>query len=64
MIIFMVYRLRETSYGEIDVGSSWQPYAKIDARWPLSEANSLRFHLAYYDYSAVDDSPLLNTRIQ
>ena len=48
----------ETSYGEIDVGSSWQPYAKIDARWPLSEANSLRFHLAYYDYSAVDDSPL------
>ena len=49
---------KESSYGEIDVGSSWQPYAKIDARWPLSEANSLRFHLAYYDYSAVDDSPL------
>lgn len=48
----------ESSYGEIEVGSSWQPYAKIDARWPLGETNSLRFHLAYYDYSAVDDSPL------
>ncbi len=48
----------ESSNGVIGVGSSWQPYAKIDARWPLSETNSLRFHLAYYDYSAVDDSPL------
>ncbi len=48
----------ESSYGEIEVGSSWQAYAKIDARWPLNKANSLRFHLAYYDYSAVDDSPL------
>lgn len=49
---------KETSHGKIGVGSSWQPYAKIDARWPLSEGNSLRFHLAYYDYSGVDDSPL------
>jgi outer membrane protein len=24
----------------------------------LSEANSLRFHVAYYDYSAMDGSPL------
>ncbi|TMO04058.1 MipA/OmpV family protein [Pseudoalteromonas sp. S558] len=48
----------ETQFGKIDVGSSWQPYAKIDARWPLSKANSLRFHLAYYDYSAMDSSPL------
>lgn len=49
---------KESPYGAIAVGSSWQPYAKIDARWPLSEANSVRFHLAYYDYSALDDSPL------
>lgn len=48
----------ESSYGEIDVGSSWQPYAKLDARWPLNEVNALRFHLAYYDYSAMDSSPL------
>lgn len=49
---------KESPNGAIEVGSSWQPYAKIDARWPLNEANSLRFHLAYYDYSALDDSPL------
>ncbi|GAA62645.1 outer membrane protein [Pseudoalteromonas sp. BSi20311] len=48
----------ESSYGEIEVGSSWQPYAKIDARWPLGKTNALRFHLAYYDYSAMDSSPL------
>jgi MipA family protein len=48
----------ETPLGEIVVGSSWQPYAKIDARWALSKANALRFHLAYFDYSAVDSSPL------
>ncbi|MEI8668463.1 MipA/OmpV family protein [Pseudoalteromonas sp. B131b] len=48
----------ETKLGKIDVGSSWQPYAKIDARWPLSKVNSLRFHLAYYNYSAMDGSPL------
>ncbi|WP_166108976.1 MipA/OmpV family protein [Pseudoalteromonas sp. Z9A5] len=48
----------ETQFGKIDVGSSWQPYAKIDARWPLSKVNSLRFHVAYYDYSAMDGSPL------
>ncbi|WP_404340624.1 MipA/OmpV family protein [Pseudoalteromonas mariniglutinosa] len=48
----------ETQLEEIQVGSGWQPYAKIDARWPLSNANALRFHLAYYDYSAVKDSPL------
>ncbi len=48
----------ETLLGKIVVGSSWQPYAKIDARWPLSKANALRFHLAYYDYSAMDSSPL------
>ncbi|WP_338362570.1 MipA/OmpV family protein [uncultured Pseudoalteromonas sp.] len=48
----------ETALGKIDVGSSWQPYAKIDASWPFSEANSLRFHVAYYDYSAMDGSPL------
>ena len=48
----------ETQFGKIDVGSSWQPYAKIDARWPLSKADSLRFHIAYYDYSAMDGSPL------
>ncbi len=48
----------ETQFGKIDVGSSWQPYAKIDARWPLSKADSLRFHVAYYDYSAMDGSPL------
>ncbi|MEL0603374.1 MipA/OmpV family protein [Pseudoalteromonas undina] len=51
-------KAHETSLGKIDVGSSWQPYAKIDASWPLSEANSLRFHVAYYDYSAMDSSPL------
>ncbi|WP_282451978.1 MULTISPECIES: MipA/OmpV family protein [Pseudoalteromonas] len=51
-------KAHETSLGKIDVGSSWQPYAKIDASWPLSEANSLRFHVAYYDYSAMDGSPL------
>ena len=49
---------KESANGAIEVGSSWQPYAKIDARWPLNDANSLRFHLAYYDYSALDDSPL------
>ncbi len=49
---------KENPNGAIAVGSSWQPYAKIDARWPLNEANSVRFHLAYYDYSALDDSPL------
>lgn len=49
---------KENPSGAIAVGSSWQPYAKIDARWPFSEANSVRFHLAYYDYSALDDSPL------
>jgi outer membrane protein len=48
----------EFSYGKIEVGSSWQPYAKIDARWPVGKANALRFHLAYYDYSAMDSSPL------
>lgn len=48
----------ESLFGKIDVGSSWQPYAKIDARLPLGGANSLRFHLAYYDYSAISDSPL------
>jgi outer membrane protein len=48
----------ETQFGKIDVGSSWQPYAKINARWPLNKANSLRFHAAYYDYSAMDGSPL------
>ena len=50
---------KESPVRAIEVGSSWQPYAKIDARWPLNGANSLRFHLAYYDYSALaDDSPL------
>ena len=49
---------KESRNHAIEVGSSWQPYAKIDARWPLNEGNSLRFHLAYYDYSALDDSPL------
>ncbi|MGS0496211.1 MULTISPECIES: MipA/OmpV family protein [Pseudoalteromonas] len=49
---------KESSTGAIEVGSSWQPYAKIDARWPFNDTNSLRFHLAYYDYSALDDSPL------
>lgn len=49
---------KENPNGAIAVGSSWQPYAKIDARWPFNEANSVRFHLAYYDYSALDDSPL------
>ena len=48
----------ETQFGKIDVGSSWQAYAKIDARWSLSKADSLRFHVAYYDYSAMDGSPL------
>ena len=48
----------ESLYGEIEVGSSWQPYAKIDVRWPVGKANALRFHLAYYDYSAMDSSPL------
>ncbi|WP_372760298.1 MipA/OmpV family protein [Pseudoalteromonas sp.] len=48
----------ESPLGEIVVGSSWQPYAKIDARWRLSAANAVRFHVAYYDYSAVDSSPL------
>ncbi len=48
----------ETQFGKIDVGSSWQPYAKIDARWPLGKADSLRFHVAYYDYSTMDGSPL------
>ncbi|XQF93368.1 MipA/OmpV family protein [Pseudoalteromonas espejiana] len=51
-------KAQETVLGKIEVGSSWQPYAKIDASWPLSEANSLRFHVAYYDYSAMDGSPL------
>ncbi|KPZ57781.1 MltA-interacting protein precursor [Pseudoalteromonas sp. P1-13-1a] len=55
---FYGLKAHETSLGKIDVGSSWQPYAKIDASWPLSEANSLRFHVAYYDYSAMDSSPL------
>ena len=48
----------ESIHGEIEVGSSWQPYAKIDARWPVDGVNALRFHLAYYDYSAMDSSPL------
>ncbi|KTF16227.1 structural protein MipA [Pseudoalteromonas sp. H105] len=49
---------KENPNEAIAVGSSLQPYAKIDARWPLSEVNSVRFHLAYYDYSALADSPL------
>jgi outer membrane protein len=49
---------KENPNEAIAVGSGLQPYAKIDARWPLSEVNSVRFHLAYYDYSALADSPL------
>ncbi|NMM40783.1 MipA/OmpV family protein [Pseudoalteromonas arctica] len=49
---------KESPNGAVEIGSSWQPYAKIDARWPLNEANYLRFYVAYYDYSALDDSPL------
>lgn len=49
---------KENPIEAIAVGSSLQPYAKIDARWPLSEVNSVRFHLAYYDYSVSADSPL------
>lgn len=49
---------QESQNGVIGVGSSWQPYAKIDARYALSKANSLRFNVGYYDYSQVADSPL------
>jgi len=49
----------ETLLGHVEVASSWQPYAKIDGRLPLRDEYSVRFHLAYYDYSAINDSPLL-----
>lgn len=48
----------ESALGKIEVGRSWQPYAKVDARLSFSKVNALRFHLAYYDYSALADSPL------
>jgi len=49
---------QESHKDAIGVGSSWQPYAKIDVRYALSKANSLRFNVGYYDYSQVADSPL------
>ncbi|NNG42294.1 MipA/OmpV family protein [Pseudoalteromonas sp. NEC-BIFX-2020_002] len=53
---------QEHNSAAIEVGRSWQPYAKIDGRWPLGNNNSLRFHVAYYDYSALNESPLFEKK--
>ncbi len=44
---------------EISLGSGWLPYAKLALDWPLDRRNAVRFYLAYYDYAALADSPLL-----
>ncbi|WP_105190082.1 MULTISPECIES: MipA/OmpV family protein [unclassified Pseudoalteromonas] len=46
-------------YGAIVVGSSIQPYAKIDVSYLVDEHNALRMHFGYIDYhTQAEASPL------